>query len=485
MPGDYSRKIFDPKKHYSGVLMQQGRVQLDADWNEQLDIQLHRTRTETIDVIGQSGAQKQTGGFSISLTADGSDILISQGHMYVGGLLCELESSTPPVSYLNQPYLPNPDPSFFVPRAPSSPVNSPPSSPVGSVSNLADGTYIAYLEAWQREINFHDDPRIQEVAIGEADTTTRLKTIWQVKLLKITSLTGPNAACSTPFPEWTNLIAPTTGMLNAKTTQPLNTDQTPCTIPPGSSYRSLENQLYRIEIQNGGTLSQATFKWSRDNASVETVIQVVNGSVLTVADTGKDDVLGFALGQWVEIVSEAGVLNGQPNKLVQIVNVEDGPRKITVNTDLSQFKGAANLKLRRWDQSGASANENGLAMTSGWMDVEEGIQDIFSAGTYKAGDYWLIPARTATGEIEWPPYQVPNLTPQAQPPAGTTHYFSRLALINSLGGNATITDCRPLFPSLTNITAQDVGFNGGSCKLIAATTVQQALDMLCRSSQGA
>ena len=30
MKGDFSRITFDPKKHYSRVLMQQGRVQLDA-----------------------------------------------------------------------------------------------------------------------------------------------------------------------------------------------------------------------------------------------------------------------------------------------------------------------------------------------------------------------------------------------------------------------------------------------------------------------
>ena len=34
MSGDYSRVRFDPKNDFSGVLMQQGRVQLDADWNE-------------------------------------------------------------------------------------------------------------------------------------------------------------------------------------------------------------------------------------------------------------------------------------------------------------------------------------------------------------------------------------------------------------------------------------------------------------------
>ena len=44
MKGDFSRQTFDPKKHYSAVLMQQGRVQLDADWNEQHAIDRHRSR---------------------------------------------------------------------------------------------------------------------------------------------------------------------------------------------------------------------------------------------------------------------------------------------------------------------------------------------------------------------------------------------------------------------------------------------------------
>ena len=35
MKGDFSRETFDRARHYSAVLLQQGRVQLDADWNEQ------------------------------------------------------------------------------------------------------------------------------------------------------------------------------------------------------------------------------------------------------------------------------------------------------------------------------------------------------------------------------------------------------------------------------------------------------------------
>jgi hypothetical protein len=40
MKGDFSRFTFKKEKHYSSVRMQQGRVQLDADWNEQMDIRI-------------------------------------------------------------------------------------------------------------------------------------------------------------------------------------------------------------------------------------------------------------------------------------------------------------------------------------------------------------------------------------------------------------------------------------------------------------
>jgi len=41
---------------------QQGRVQLDADWNEQMDIQSYIDRTTTGDTIGLCGAPIQHGG---------------------------------------------------------------------------------------------------------------------------------------------------------------------------------------------------------------------------------------------------------------------------------------------------------------------------------------------------------------------------------------------------------------------------------------
>ena len=87
MKGDFTRLTFDPAKHFSRVLMQQGRVQLDADWNEQGAIDRYRTEIEAADVIGACGAPEHAPGFAI--TTDGNNVLIGAGRYYVDGILCE------------------------------------------------------------------------------------------------------------------------------------------------------------------------------------------------------------------------------------------------------------------------------------------------------------------------------------------------------------------------------------------------------------
>jgi hypothetical protein len=465
MSSDFSRKTFDPKKHYSAVQKQQGRVDLDADWNEQHDIFQYRTQTETRDVIGASGVPKKGGSFKVIPKPDASDLSVAPGHMYVGGLLCESEGTQ--VTYLNQPYYPNPDVSLF--DIPTSPPNSPP------FLKLKDGTYLVYVDAWQREVNYLDDPRIQEVALGDTDTATRLQNVWQVKLLSVTSAT---ATCKSNITEWNDLILPSTGKLNAQAKKVDDTGN-PCVLPPGSGYRGMENQLYRVEIQKGGDLSNTTFKWSRDNASVETKIESVNGSIITVADMGKDEILGFAGSQWVEIVSEESTLKSTPRPLFQVLFVNPAIREITLSASVPADM-TGNLKLRRWDQDVPEATADGLPASSGWNDLENGVQVAFSPGTYRAGDYWLIPARVATGEIEWPPYEIPNISPVEQLPLGINHYYCRLALFTVQAGNiSNYQDCRPLFPSLTEICAEDICFDNNNCDFPQARNVQEALDLLC------
>ena len=97
MKGDFTRNTFDPSKHFSRVLQQQGRVQLDADTNEQTAILLHYIRTLAADLIGPFAGPEQVSGklgFFISLIADSFDVInpnfsISKGRYYVDDILCE------------------------------------------------------------------------------------------------------------------------------------------------------------------------------------------------------------------------------------------------------------------------------------------------------------------------------------------------------------------------------------------------------------
>src|SRR4051812_8778415 len=95
--GDLTRTTFRADRHYSGVRMQQGRVQLDADWNEQLDLTAHRDRAEALDVIGVigvAGVPKVDGGFEVTIAPDGTDLLLSPGRAWVAGHLCEADGGT-------------------------------------------------------------------------------------------------------------------------------------------------------------------------------------------------------------------------------------------------------------------------------------------------------------------------------------------------------------------------------------------------------
>src|SRR6266511_5931767 len=109
MKGDFTRTTFGRSKHYRGVVMQQGRVQLDADWNENLAIGSHVLQTLTRDVIGECGVPIHVDAFKIDVPSliDPAKLDFKilagpqgKGRMYVNGLLIEIEDDT---TYLTQP----------------------------------------------------------------------------------------------------------------------------------------------------------------------------------------------------------------------------------------------------------------------------------------------------------------------------------------------------------------------------------------------
>ena len=70
MSGDYSRFTFKPRKRFSGVQMQQGRVQLDADWNEEVDLLKRRWEIQATDTFGYAAVPRKTTPQAFRITRD-------------------------------------------------------------------------------------------------------------------------------------------------------------------------------------------------------------------------------------------------------------------------------------------------------------------------------------------------------------------------------------------------------------------------------
>ena len=143
-------------------------------------------------------------------------------------------------------------------------------------------------------------------------------------------------------------------------------------------------------------------------------------------------------------------LEDQAGELAQVDEVDEATGIITLKSTVSSLVPADTVKfppasypdgivperhpkLRRWEGVAAVkyiAPEDG---DTNWLPLESGVQVRFaSGGDYRTGQYWQIPARTATaqsasGDIEWPVDENKNRI--ALPPRGITHHFCRLGIV--------------------------------------------------------
>jgi hypothetical protein len=150
----------------------------------------------------------------------------------------------------------------------------------------------------------------------------------------------------------------------------------------------------------------------------------------------------------VEVVNDQSELNAQPGMIAQITRVDTLSNQLALDSSLGSD--GAQIKIRLWD------GKDDVVMNEEWISLDGGIRIQFSEGTYKSGDYWLIPARTSTKEVEWPPFQIPNTQPVPQTRRGIHHHYSRLARIRPYQGpeqryNKTTHDCRRKFNPLPEV----------------------------------
>jgi Family of unknown function (DUF6519) len=513
MKGDFTRDTFHRAKHFSRVLEQQGRVALDADFNEQTAINLHNLRTTARDIIGPYAAPAgPDGGFMLAIDPKGL-FTISKGRYYVDGIL--VENDTDNCTYKTQP-------DFFV-----SDDDALVKAMAGNPSAEEILAFWLYLDVWERHVTSIEDDSIREKALGGPDTCTRAKITWQVKAMLVTPdlqrkmAEAEQAATDQIDNLWTEkaqlekqfeAAASITDQINIlKQLQPVDDElarrtrlrlsslyeillsqlvrisnaslaarvdpgiktEDACVTPPASKYRGAENQLYRVEVHRAGVAwdgsrddkgnpagnidTAASFKWSRDNGSVATMWLGVEGSEIQVANAR-----GFAPGNWVELSDDTHELLGNPGTLVQLAKVEGNALSVDPATTLPAFGDfPKHPKVRRWDyvetEAISVADDNALPIqesTDHWIDLEDGVQIQFSAdGQYRTGDYWLIPARVATGTVEWP--QTDDLNPQPLPPHGVEHHYAPLGFVGSLRGKRMIRNARFQFwPVFFGVEAQ-------------------------------
>ncbi len=566
MKADLTRDTFHPLKHYARVLTQQGRVQLDADMNEQAAILLRYLHILAADLIGPAGGPvdpQGNVGFAITApltpTPKPPDFQIGFGNYYVNGLLCQADfvpmaifptavaagfqlmnwssefelqpnpyfyeifdstpSTTPPpvpvpvviasaskaqnqyqLTFQTAPnltsfstptlrrlitYLHQPDFVFSTKANPNSPQPLPP------------GFSQIYLDVWERAITYAEDDSIREVALGGPDTAARSKLVWQVKWTQPALGTADAPICMTIQ----QLNAQVQAELQGQTKAPFqpqprgwlqamakqsSQSTNPCIINPNAAYTGPENQLYRVEINRGGAAgttpgSSATFKWSRENGSVIYPIASGGGTTAVVVESlGRDDRFGLVEGNLVEVQDDRSVLLNLPGNLLPVQSIESTTMTVTLNGTPDKLLGSDETLhplLRRWDQTNGDPAEGGLTLDTDnaafvqedfWLTLEDGVQIRFQpadpvdpttppVNQYLTGDYWLIPARTATGDVEWPKVigadgnpetdVKGNIIPVALPPHGVTHYYAPLAVI-SVGADGSVSltkECRSSF----------------------------------------
>ena len=372
MKGDFSRNTFSPKKNYHAVRMQQGRVLLDADWNEMVDIVNNQQSTALRTIIGAHGGLGS--GFQVSFAKKATtfpvekepdkdrslpDLYLHAGQYYANGFVCTLDET---ISFEEQKYFPGAA-----------------DHKKAALTDKDSDRWLLYLLVWERHLTAIEDPELAEPSLGGTDTTTRTQMVWQVKMLQLEERhVHPHTV--TELPEWQRLVR--------RRNIPIQMNQ---------GYAA-ENELFRIEIHSGNDTGEdegegdqemihrgskpATWKWSRDNASIAFPLQGIRQAE-TSAGTKEIHALelSFAtdqrlqeqlrVGDCVELSCDHWVLNSHPGWLGTIHQVEapdeNGQQRmmitvshpVTRSDDLTLLRNAKEHPLvRRWDQH-AGSDKNG------------------------------------------------------------------------------------------------------------------------------
>lgn len=422
MYGDFSLNPTQYRDRVSRVLQQMGRVQLDSDWNEQTESTLRFLRGLAVDVIGAHGGVGN--GFRILPDPENKvPFRVAWGHYYVDGIRCV---NMPPVDFWD--VVGNPDVQQKFGDGLRITEHTDSYWPAKDDPQNRAEPQLLYLAVWERHVSAAEDDSIREVALLGPDTASRAVVVWQIRAMPADPVLeeAGNLDELEPYdPLYLALNLRLRSSARLKVRAKVNTNLEPCTISPEARYRGAENRLYRVEIHDPEAM---TFKWSQDNAAIVYPVRApIDGTTVQLESLGRDARTAIRKNDWVEIVDDEIALRRKVNPLVQVVDVDRHRMTVTLSAGPGDNTGDDPKKhpiLRRWASNAQAVKE------SPWIELSDGVEVQFSRvatpkGGFRAGDHWLIPTRTATGDVIWPGG---SQDPLAIAPHGVDEHYAPLAL---------------------------------------------------------
>ena len=293
----------------------------------------------------------------------------------------------------------------------------------------ADGDrFKLYLDVWNHHVTPVEEPALLEPALGGPDTTTRLRTVWQVKAARLPApASGETPVTCSDLHAAAASLPPARKL--AASLDPPGTDADPCLISQrGRLPAAGEPAVPGADShRRGGCLRPgvpvvAGQRHSHGGADGSGSVRR-STRTLTLDRLGRDEELSFTAGSVVEVTSTDLELRGQPGFLatagVPEVVSDAGGSASSLRLPVSWLSDApSSLEalgqapiVRRWDGGPLPLEPDGGAVGEP-VALESGIRVAFSAhGETNPGDFWLIPARTVrlsygltqlSGTIEWP-----------------------------------------------------------------------------------
>ena len=460
MTSDRARVTFDPSRRYHGVVAQQGRVSLEADWNEAQAIAGAELTARTLDVVGRVGSPDR--GYEVTLVTDDDgdvtgDLLISAGTLYVGGQRLRVPRD---VRYAEQPDWADRegDPLW---RAPAVPQHR---------------HELVYLLAREQEVSAVEDPALRDVALGGPDTTQRLRIQPRVVRHPTAALTWEAAWGQLIEEQWrprgfavdeaSRSLVPVarlqvTGWTADGMGQPA--DQ--------GGYLGPNNQLIRVQIARVDDDGVPVLVWGYDNASffyrLSSSVASASRTVLRLAAAPVDEYHQPREHQVVEVLRSAAALAadawvaaaaGQAARVA--VAYDPDSREVVIDADLppDYLKKPGEglpLFLRVWEgevrctpgeehelgDSGLRVRLTGLPASA--EDPEAGPGE-----KYPVGAYWTIAVRPGVGPGAEGVLYPQRILDRPQPPDGPRQWLTPLAFLRWQPGDAEPEDCVPRFAGL-------------------------------------